>query len=577
MENRYSWKKIYELLKRDKKRFTIAQIVAILATLASVPTPLLMPVLVDEILLDRPGWILGTIDKNLGSGSAFYYTVIVLMAVLFLRFSYVALNVLQNRIFETISKKITYKIRKDVLTHLERVSMAEYELLGSGSVASRLVTDIETLDKFLSISISRLLISVLSLIGICVVLLFIHWQLALFILFLNPMVVVFSTKLSRYVAKLKREENSAIEIFQKALIETLEVFEQIRAANKERYFFENIIKKAKEVKEKSITFSWKSDAASRLSFLVFVSGFEIFRAAGILAVAYSDLSIGLMLAIFGYLWFMMTPIQEILGIQYAYKNANVALERINELLALKKEPKYPHLKNPFNEGRAIEIRLENVYFGYEENKEILKDLNMTIPAGKKTAIVGASGSGKTTLSRILVGFYPINSGEIYYNGVSIKEIGLDVVRENVSLVLQTPVLFNDTVRFNITLGKKFDEEKLQEALRMAQLEDVVKDMEKGLDTLVGKGGIKLSGGQRQRIAIARMILQNPKVVIFDESTSAIDIDTERKLFNSLKDFLKNRTTIIIAHRASTIMQADYIYILDNGKIVKKGKFNELKI
>ncbi|WP_187648264.1 ABC transporter ATP-binding protein [Nitrosophilus labii] len=577
MENRYSWKKIYELLKRDKKRFIIAQIVAILATLASVPTPLLMPVLVDEILLDRPGWILGTIDKILGSGSAFYYTIIVLMAVLFLRFSYVALNVLQNRIFETISKKITYKIRKDVLTHLERVSMAEYELLGSGSVASRLVTDIETLDKFLSISISRLLISVLSLIGICVVLLFIHWQLALFILFLNPMVVVFSTKLSRYVAKLKREENSAIEIFQKALIETLEVFEQIRAANKERYFFENIIKKAKEVKEKSITFSWKSDAASRLSFLVFVSGFEIFRAAGILAVAYSDLSIGLMLAIFGYLWFMMTPIQEILGIQYAYKNANVALERINELLALKKEPKYPHLKNPFNEGRAIEIRLENVYFGYKENKEILKDLNMTIPAGKKTAIVGASGSGKTTLSRILVGFYPINSGEVYYNGVSIKEIGLDVVRENVSLVLQTPVLFNDTVRFNITLGKKFDEEKLQEALRMAQLEDVVKDMEKGLDTLVGKGGIKLSGGQRQRIAIARMILQNPKVVIFDESTSAIDIDTEKKLFNSLKDFLKNRTTIIIAHRASTIMQADYIYILDNGKIVKKGKFNELKI
>ncbi len=577
MENRYSWKKIYELLKRDKKRFTIAQIVAILATLASVPTPLLMPVLVDEILLDRPGWILGTIDKILGSGSAFYYTVIVLMVVLFLRFSYVALNVLQNSIFETISKKITYKIRKDVLTHLERVSMAEYELLGSGSVASRLVTDIETLDKFLSISISRLLISVLSLIGICVVLLFIHWQLALFILFLNPMVVVFSTKLSRYVAKLKREENSAIESFQKALIETLEVFEQIRAANKERYFFENIIKKAKEVKEKSITFSWKSDAASRLSFLVFVSGFEIFRAAGILAVAYSDLSIGLMLAIFGYLWFMMTPIQEILGIQYAYKNANVALERINELLALKKEPKYPHLKNPFNEDRAIEIRLENVYFGYEENKEILKDLNMTIPAGKKTAIVGASGSGKTTLSRILVGFYPINSGDIYYNGVSIKEIGLDVVRENVSLVLQTPVLFNDTVRFNITLGKEFDEEKLQEALRMAQLEDVVKDMEKGLDTLVGKGGIKLSGGQRQRIAIARMILQNPKVVIFDESTSAIDIDTERKLFNSLKDFLKNRTTIIIAHRASTIMQADYIYILDNGKIVKKGKFNELKI
>jgi len=577
MENRYSWKKIYELLKRDKKHFTIAQLLALLATLTSVPTPLLMPVLVDEVLLNKPGWILNTIDNIFGSGSAFYYTVIVLMIVLFLRFAYVALNVLQNRIFETISKNITYKIRKDVLMHLEKVSMAEYELLGSGSVASRLVTDIDTVDKFLSISISRLLISALSLIGISVVLLFIHWQLALFILFLNPMVVVFATKLSRQVAKLKKDENRAIEAFQKALIETLEVFEQIRAANKERYFFEKIIKKAKEVKEKSITFSWKSDAASRLSFLVFVSGFEIFRAAGILAVAYSDLSIGLMLAIFGYLWFMMTPIQEILGIQYAYKNATVALERINKLLSLKNEPRYPHLKNPFKEDRSIEIRLEHVYFGYEDKKEILKDLNMTIPAGKKTAIVGASGSGKTTLSRILVGFYPVNSGNIFYNKVSIKEIGLDVVRENVSLVLQTPVLFNDTIRFNITLGKEFDEEKLLEVLKIAQLEDVINDMEKGLDTLVGKGGIKLSGGQRQRIAIARMILQDPKVVILDESTSALDMDTEKKLFESLNGFLEGRTTIIIAHRISTIKQADYIYVLDNGKIVNSGKFEDFKI
>lgn len=575
MENRYSWKKIFNLLKKDKKYFVIAQILALFATAASVLIPLLMPLLVDEVLLDKPGWIVNSINSLLGEGSAFYYTMIVLAIVIFLRFLYAFLNILQNRIFETISKNITFKIRKDLLLHLENVSMAEYELLGSGLVASRLVTDIETVDKFLSISISRLIISVLSLIGISIVLLFIHWQLALFILFLNPMVVIFATKLSRYVAKLKKEENRAIEVFQKALVETLELFEQIRAVNKERYFFEKIIQKAKDVKGRSISFSWKSDAASRISFLVFVSGFEIFRAAGILTVAYSNLSIGLMLAIFGYLWFMMTPIQEILNIQYSYKNASVALDRINELFSLKKEPNYPHIKNPFKQ-KSVEIRLEKVSFGYEKNKKILKDINMIIPAAKKIAIVGASGSGKTTLSRILVGFYPIDSGDIYYNSISIKKIGLDVVRENVSLVLQTPMLFNDTLRFNITLGKRVDESKLLNAIKIAQLEEVIKYLPNGLDTYVGKGGIRLSGGERQRVAIARMIIQDPKVVILDESTSALDMDTESRVFDLLNGFLKDKTTIIIAHRVSTIKQADFIYVLDNGKIVKSGEFNNFK-
>ncbi len=573
MNKRYSLKRLLYHLKEDRKKFFLAQFLALLATLASVPTPLLMPVLVDEVLLHKPGVVTETIDNLLGSGSALYYTLIVLGVVIFLRISYVVLNILQNRIFETLSKKITYSMREEVLRHLQRVSMAEYETLGSGNVASRLVTDIETVDKFLSITISRFLISVLSLVGISVVLLMIHWQLALFILFLNPAVIMFATKLSRKVAALKRDENRAIEAFQSALVETLEVFEQIRAANKETDFFKKLLRLAAEVRERSVSFSWKSDAASRLSFLVFVVGFEIFRAAGILAVAYSNLSIGLMLAIFGYLWFMMTPIQEILGIQYAYKNATVAIQRINELFELKTEPEYPHIKNPFAQNRAVEIVLENIHFSYGE-KEVLKGVDMKFAAGKKSAVVGASGSGKTTLARILVGFYPIQKGDIFYNGVSIKEIGLDVVRENVALVLQSPVLFNDTLEFNLTLGKNHSPEEIRNALKMARLEEVVKELPEGLKSIVGKGGVKLSGGQRQRVAIARMVLQNPKVVILDESTSALDMDTERELFDMLEEFLRNRTTIIIAHRVSTIKQADYIYVLDEGRVVEMGDFEK---
>jgi len=200
---------------------------------------------------------------------------------------------------------------------------------------------------------------------------------------------------------------------------------------------------------------------------------------------------------------------------------------------------------------------------------------MDIQSGQKIAIVGASGSGKTTLAHILVGFYPVDRGSVQYDGIPVEKIGLDVVRENVSLVLQMPMLFNDTVRFNLTLGKNIPEWKIWEALKIAQMKDVVESFPEELDTLVGKNGIKLSGGQRQRLAIARMILQEPKIVILDESTSALDTQTEFNLFKELQSFLRSRTTIIIAHRLSTITQADYIYVLDRGKIVQRGTHEEL--
>ncbi len=195
---------------------------------------------------------------------------------------------------------------------------------------------------------------------------------------------------------------------------------------------------------------------------------------------------------------------------------------------------------------------------------------MHIKKGSKIAIVGASGSGKTTLANILVGFYPFVEGEIIYGGVSNKVLKLSTIRENIHLILQHPKLFNDTMLFNLTLGKSYSADAVQKALEIAQLTNVIERLDLGLDTLVGKDGIKLSGGQRQRVAIARMILADPKVVIFDESTSALDIHTEVKLFDALHDFLSRKTVITIAHRLSTIKNAEYIYVLEDGEVVDSG-------
>ncbi len=572
----YDWKKIYALVLAHKKEFFLVQLLALFAVAVSVPTPLLMPLLVDEVLLHKPGKLLAIIDNTIGGGSAFYYTVVVLVVTLLLRALFVLFNVMQSKIFHTIAKNITYRIRKDVMEHLQRVSMSEYELLGGTAVASRLVTDINTIDAFLSSTISRFLVSVLTLVGVSIVLLAIHWQLGLFILLLNPLVVVFSAKVARKVARYKKEENRAIEVFQNALAETLDLFEQIRVTNKERLFFAKLENLARSLKERSIAFSYKSEAGTRVSFLLFVGGFELFRAAGIITVAYSDLSIGLMLAIFGYLWFMMTPIQDLINIQYSKRNADVALARINELFKLAQEPHFPHKKNPFTKEGGIAIELDQVSFGYKEDSLVLQDISLQIPAGKITALVGASGSGKTTLSRLLVGLYTPTKGSIRYDGVDLREIGLDVVRKHVALVLQTPLLFNDTLLFNLTLGQEIAQERIYEALRLVQLEKLVAQLPDGLQTQVGRGGVRLSGGERQRVALARMVLQDPKIVILDESTSAIDMETEKIIFCNLSSFFKERTTILIAHRPSTIEEADTLVFLKNGRIEKVLEFEEYK-
>jgi ATP-binding cassette subfamily C protein len=291
-------------------------------------------------------------------------------------------------------------------------------------------------------------------------------------------------------------------------------------------------------------------------------------------VFYADLSIGQMLAVFGYLWFMMAPVQEILNIQYAYFAAKAALARINRLNRLKQEPQYPHLENPFLNKKTVAVRVDNLHFSYGEEK-ILNGIHLSIKAGEKVALVGASGGGKSTLIQALIGLYPANEGHIYFDGVAIERIGLDVVREHVVTVLQHPILFNDTIRANLTLGKPAADAQLWDALAIAQLSDAVKDLEQGLDTIVGRQGMRLSGGQRQRMAIARMVVADPKVVILDEATSALDSETEHNLHQALGAFLKDRTTIIIAHRLSAVRQADHVYVFEEGKICEQGQHETL--
>jgi ATP-binding cassette subfamily C protein len=292
-------------------------------------------------------------------------------------------------------------------------------------------------------------------------------------------------------------------------------------------------------------------------------------------VLWSDLTIGEMLGVYAYLWFMMGPVQEVLNIQYAYNGAQAALARINDLLRVDLEPAYPHLHNPFAGKSTVGLRLENLSFAYGDGANVLNEIDLEIKAGEKVAFVGASGGGKTTLVQIILGLYPVRSGRVLFDGIPVEEIGMDVVRDHVATVLQHPALLNDSVRVNLTLGRELSDERLWQAMEIAQLKQTVAQMPQGLDTLIGRFGVRLSGGQRQRLAIARMALTDPSVVILDEATSALDTTTEGDLHQALRNFLRGRTTIIIAHRLSAVKQADRVLVFEDGRIVEEGRHEEL--
>lgn len=574
----YSWSAIGRIVLGHRRELVLANLIAVLGALVAVPIPLLMPLLVDEVLLQQPATLVETMQGIFPAEwhGPVLYVLAVLLLTLLLRLAALVFGVWQNRQFTLIAKDVTYRMRSEMLSRLQRISMKEYETLGSGAVASHFVTDLNAVDEFIGSSVSKTLIAVLSLVGVSVILLWMHWQLALFILFMNPLVIYFTVLFGKRVKDLKKRENSAFELFQQSLTETLDAIQQVRSSNREAHYLGLVRERAAAIRRHSASYAWRSEAAGRFSFNIFLFGFDSFRAVGMLMVVFSDLSVGQMMAVFGYLWFMMTPVQEVLNVQYAYYSAKAALGRINRLLVLHEEPQYPHLVDPFSGKETVGIELVNLGFRYsEEGEQVLHDVNLAIAPGEKVALVGASGGGKSTLVQLILGLYPPSEGQVLFGGEPVSRIGLDVVRDNVAVVLQHPAMFSDTVRANLTLGQPVEEERLWQALEVAQLRQTVEELPQGLDTVIGRQGVRLSGGQRQRLAVARMVLTDPRVVLLDEATSALDAETEALLHSALREFLRGRTTLIIAHRLSAVKQADRAYVFDDGHIIEEGSHDEL--
>jgi ATP-binding cassette, subfamily C, bacterial len=575
MTDSYSFHTLFEQIKAQKDDFWRTNLYGIVATLLLLPIPMLVPLLIDEILLDHPGKMTATVSLVLGPSATWVYIAVILALVLCLRFLAFFFNNRKTLHSIRITQKVSYQLRHRILQHLERVSLAQYETLKSGGIAAKTVQDVESISSFASQLVTTVLSASLMLIGIAIVMLQMNWVLALLVFLLNPFFLGFSRILGRKTGELLRRQHEAYQLYHELLNETLELFIQVRASNQERSFFGLLQGRAKTIETASLDYGYRASVAHSSSSLLTSSVVDLFRVLGVAAVAYSDLSIGMMIAFLFYLATLVSPVQQLMGVIITYQTTKPGIQRVNSLLALAQEPDYPHEADPFTHG-TTSVELKDISFSYANGKQVLHDISLKAQAGQKIALIGPSGSGKTTIGQIMVGFYPSHSGAILYGDVPMEKIGLPVVRENVALMLQQTLFFNDTIRMNLTLSREKNDEEIYAALQAALLESFVRNLDDGLETRIGKNGIRLSGGQRQRLAIARLILSNPQIVIFDEATSALDNATEFQLYETLEPFLKGRTTIIIAHRTTTIKQADSIYLIEEGRVAAEGSYEELQ-
>jgi len=570
-----TFKTIWDSVRVQKKDFWRTNVLGVAAALLLLPIPILIPLLIDEILLGHPGRMSATVRMLIGEVPVWGVIALTLGVVFGLRLGGYVLGNYQIFFAQRIIQKSAFTLRHTLLHHLEHISLAEYETLKSGTIASKTVYDVERISSFIGMAVTHALTSIVMLIGITVVMFFISWPLALMVILINPLFLGFSRLLGHKIGELLRRQHEAYDGYYDLLDETLELFVQVRASNQERSFFGLLRHRAQDIRVASLDYGYRSSVAQSSSALLTHSIVDLFRILGIGVVAYTDLSIGMMLGFLFYLSTMVSPVQQLMNLAMTLQSIKPAITRLNHLLSLEHEPHYPHHRDPFADSVTASLELKNVDFAYTPDKPVLRHISLRAAAGEKIALIGPSGGGKTTLAHLMVGFYPPQKGQISYGNVPIEQIGLPVVRENVALMLQQSLFFNDTIRMNLTLEKNIDESAIIEALRGAQLEGFVLGLSEGLDTLIGKNGIRLSGGQRQRLAIARLILSDPKIIIFDEATSALDNDTEHRLYDTLEPFLEGRTVIIIAHRTTTIRQADRIYLIEGGEICAEGTYEEL--
>jgi subfamily B ATP-binding cassette protein MsbA len=553
------FRKILKYAKPYTKSLIFAFICLTLTSLINLVLPLVVRNMINAVVVLK--------DSQVLDGYAWDLLFIIVLQAVF--------AVVHNYVFGFVGNRMTTDFRIEFFSHIQSLSLRFFQEHRVGEILSRMSNDISVIQNALVTIPVALLRQSITLIGAMAIILYLNWKLTgLILLILPPLMIfarVFGKRLRLFSEKLQDQVAQAVVVLEE-VASSIKIVKSFTRENYERNRFTNQIETAfeKAIDKLKIS-SFFGPFILGLTFLVsavliWYGGYQVMSGAT---------TPGELAAFFLYALIVAGPIGTFVRLYTQIQEASGAIRRVYEILDTQ-----PAIENPDNpvflENIKGRIQFENVSFGYSEKSEILHNISFSIQPGQTVALVGPSGAGKSTIIKLLHRFFDVSQGSIRLDGHNIKELDRKSFLSQIALVPQETLLFGGTVKENILYGKlNASEEELEEAARKANAHDFIVELEKGYETIVGEKGTKLSGGERQRIAIARAILKDPKILVLDEATSSLDNRSESLIQDAIETLMQNRTTFIVAHRLSTIHQANQIIVLENGKVVEIGHHEAL--
>ncbi|WP_420228427.1 SAV1866 family putative multidrug efflux ABC transporter [Staphylococcus aureus] len=560
-------KRYLQFVKPYKYRIFATIIVGIIKFGIPMLIPLLIKYAIDGVINNHA---LTTDEKvhhlTIAIGIALFIFVIVRPPVEFIR-QYLA---------QWTSNKILYDIRKKLYNHLQALSARFYANNQVGQVISRVINDVEQTKDFILTGLMNIWLDCITIIIALSIMFFLDVKLTLAALFIFPFYILTVYVFFGRLRKLTRERSQALAEVQGFLHERVQGISVVKSFAIEDNEAKNFDKKNTNFLIRALKHTrWNAYSFAAINTVTDIGPIIVIGVGAYLAIS-GSITVGTLAAFVGYLELLFGPLRRLVASFTTLTQNFASMDRVFQLI----DEDYD-IKNGVG-AQPIEIKqgridIDHVSFQYNDNEApILKDINLSIEKGETVAFVGMSGGGKSTLINLIPRFYDVTSGQILIDGHNIKDFLTGSLRNQIGLVQQDNILFSDTVKENILLGRPTaTDEEVVEAAKMANAHDFIMNLPQGYDTEVGERGVKLSGGQKQRLSIARIFLNNPPILILDEATSALDLESESIIQEALDVLSKDRTTLIVAHRLSTITHADKIVVIENGHIVETGTHHEL--
>ncbi|HDA6701961.1 TPA: SAV1866 family putative multidrug efflux ABC transporter [Staphylococcus aureus] len=560
-------KRYLQFVKPYKYRIFATIIVGIIKFGIPMLIPLLIKYAIDGVINNHA---LTTDEKvhhlTIAIGIALFIFVIVRPPIEFIR-QYLA---------QWTSNKILYDIRKKLYNHLQALSARFYANNQVGQVISRVINDVEQTKDFILTGLMNIWLDCITIIIALSIMFFLDVKLTLAALFIFSFYILTVYVFFGRLRKLTRERSQALAEVQGFLHERVQGISVVKSFAIEDNEAKNFDKKNTNFLTRALKHTrWNAYSFAAINTVTDIGPIIVIGVGAYLAIS-GSITVGTLAAFVGYLELLFGPLRRLVASFTTLTQSFASMDRVFQLI----DEDYD-IKNGVG-AQPIEIKqgridIDHVSFQYNDNEApILKDINLSIEKGETVAFVGMSGGGKSTLINLIPRFYDVTSGQILIDGHNIKDFLTGSLRNQIGLVQQDNILFSDTVKENILLGRPTaTDEEVVEAAKMANAHDFIMNLPQGYDTEVGERGVKLSGGQKQRLSIARIFLNNPPILILDEATSALDLESESIIQEALDVLSKDRTTLIVAHRLSTITHADKIVVIENGHIVETGTHREL--